>query len=519
MAIFHDLITALRDCPDATALEYRGQKISYCGLYEQASQVAAGLQARGLRHGSTIGIMLPNMPEFLAIAYGAFFSGQVVTPMSVLATPREVAHIVGDSALDVLFVHAKFLRAAEDAVADMADAPEIVVVGEETQTHTRFRDFVAAEADVAIGPIHPDQHLLTLYTSGTTGASKGVMISDRNMQAQVDMLSKSFTLAQGTRILCVLPLFHAYALNALVSTSIRNRATVVLQDRFEVGACAESLANDGIQWFAGVPTMYGMLLEHGNDNPALAFPALDVCLTGGAAMNREVLEAFEARFGPQIQEGYGLTETTVSVASNTPESRRVGSVGRPYPAMEAAVLDEAGAELPPGKVGELVFRGDNVMLGYLNLPDETAKVLKTGWLHSGDLGYIDDDGFCFIVGRQKDLIIKSGYNIVPSEVEEALRQADTVRDACVVGIPDTVRGERILAAIILEHSTPEAVAMARLKATMKAQIAKYKHPNEVWFVDAFPLGPTGKILKKSIREAWLAQEKAKEIEEDVRIPA
>lgn len=521
MAIFDDLLSAVSDYPNATALEYKGQKISFRQLYEESAQVAAGFHEMGFKSQTAVGIMLPNVPQFLAITYGSFFCGHIVTPISVLSTPREIAHVVHDSAIEVLFVFASFLPAVQEAISSFECPPEIVVIGETPGNYICYRDFIDTNNNVMLSQISTNQHLLTLYTSGTTGASKGVMISDQNMQTQIEMIGRVFKPAKGTRILCVLPLFHAYALNAIIMMSIRYRATVVLHDRFVAEACAASLAGDNIQWFAGVPTMYSMLLEYGKANPELIFPELEVCLTGGAAMNPEVLEEFEAHFETAIYEGYGLTETTVSVASNSyPESnRKIGSVGRIYPGMKCRVLDESGEHVSPGQVGELVFRGGNVMLGYLNRPDETTMVIKDEWLHSGDLGYIDEDGFCFIVGRKKDLIVKSGYNIVPLEIEEALRHVKAIQDACVVGVPDPVRGEQILAAIIIDDTTSRATARIQIQATVSALLAKYKHPNHIWFVEHFPLGPTGKILKKTIRENWLAQEKILKVEENAYIPA
>ncbi|GFE51890.1 long-chain-fatty-acid--CoA ligase [Roseobacter cerasinus] len=521
MAIYRDLVSAARECPDAIALEFEGQGISYRNFHDRACRVAAALQSAPLPRKAAVGVMLPNLPEFLYVTYGAFFDGRVVTPMSVLLTPREARHIIRDSALKLLFVSGQFLDVVEEAIAGLAEAPDIIVVGDYAGPHMTFDRFCDTGGDAVCNPIHPDQHMLTLYTSGTTGPSKGVMISDRGLQTQVDMICTAFDPAPGTRILCVLPLFHAYALNALVSTAIRRRMTVVLHARFDPEACATSLARDDIHWFAGVPTMYDFLLKQGAARPDLTFPVLDVCLTGGAAMNSDLLSEFERRFNTTIFEGYGLTETTVSVASNgpPPNRRKIGSVGQPYVGMQGRVIDNAGRPCPAGVVGELVFRGGNMMLGYLNCPDETAQVLRDGWLHTGDLGYIDADGFCFIVGRKKDLIIKSGYNIVPLEVEDAIRTTAWVRDVAVVGLPDPVRGERILAAVILHDGATLTQAHAQIETTVRSLLAKYKHPNEIWFVAEFPLGPSGKILKRALRDNWLTRVKPKEIEEDVCITA
>jgi long-chain acyl-CoA synthetase len=505
MAIFNDLFLARYATPDAIALEFEGEKTTYRNLFEQSKHVAAGLQVRNLRQGAAVGLMLPNIPQFLSITYGTFFSGHVVTPMSVLLTPREARYIITDSRMDVIFVTATLAPVIEEAILGMTRAPEIVVVGARDERHTDFLDFVDTEFKAVFKSIHADQHMLTLYTSGTTGPSKGVMISDRNMRAQIEMLGKAFDANEGKRILCVLPLFHAYALNAIVGMAIRNRVTIVLHSHFDPAACANSLANDNIHWFAGVPTMYGMLLDQGRQNPDLKFNALEVCLTGGAAMNSDVLTGFEDRFAIPIYEGYGLTEATVSVASNGPgyNKHRPGSVGCPYEGVDIKVVDADGNTVPNGQTGEILVRGQNLMLGYLNRPIETAKVMSGDWLLTGDLGYRDADGFCFIVGRSKDLIIKSGYNIVPLEVEEILRSANSVRDAVVVGIPDAMRGERILASLILEPGVSEQTARVEIEQTVTSLLSRYKHPNEYNFVQKFPIGGSGKILKNAIRDLWI----------------
>ncbi|MCL3883032.1 AMP-binding protein [Marivita sp. GX14005] len=521
MALHDDLRRAARDFPEQAALEFEGATITYGALHAQAQAVAAGLQGRGHRRGCAIAIMLPNCPEFIAIACGAFTAGHVATPLSVLLTPFEARHILRDSAPEVLFVDAVLVPVIEAAMVDLDRTPDLVVLGGDAGAHTDFGAFLASCATATPLTIAPDDHLLTLYTSGTTGPAKGVMLSPACLRAQVDMILGTFKPGPDTRILCALPLFHAYALNALVGTAFRTRATIVLHPRFDAAACARSLAQGGITWFAGVPTMYALLLEEGDRRPGLRFPDLDICLAGGAAMSSAVLSGFERRFGPAILEGYGLTETTVSVASNAaaPDGRKPGSVGRPYAGIEARAIDKAGRTLPAGTTGELVFRGANVMLGYLNRPDDTAQVLEDGWLRSGDLGHVDADGFCFIAGRLKDLIVKSGYNIVPSEVETAIRCAGLVRDAAVLGLPDPVRGERILAAVILKDGADPALARRQIDAAVKARLSRYKHPSAVWFIDRFPLGPSGKILKPILRDTWLATSDTRKDDVYAPVPA
>ncbi|MEM6456813.1 MAG: AMP-binding protein [Acidobacteriota bacterium] len=503
MPIYDDLIAAAEECGDDAALEFAGRAHSYADVCDEARRITRGLRDRAIRPGDAVGIMLPNLPVFVSLAYGIFMNGSVLVPLSVLLKPRELAHIVADSGIQALIVFEAFLPTVEQALATMARPVRVIPVRAAPDAQGRVTELLEAEPADALEPLADDHHLLTLYTSGTTGSPKGAMISDANLRAQVRMIGSSLFPQRGVRGLCVLPLFHAYALNALLMMGVKYRVTIVLQARFDVQQCVEALATEKIEWFAGVPTMYAYILAYAESRPELEFPDLDVCLSGGAAMSLAVQRAFEQRFGAPIYEGYGLTETTVSVCSNDPgeNGRKPGSVGRPYQGVEPRVVDDAGQDLPPGVPGELLFRGDNVMLGYLNQPEATAETIRDGWLHSGDIGYFDEDGFCFIVDRKKDVIIKSGYNIYPREVEEAIVRRPEVAEVAVVGVPDPVKGEIILAAVALK---PDAVLTeSELSAFLAEELSKYKLPGIYWFVPSVPKGPTGKILKREIRESWL----------------
>ena len=499
------------DFSDRVAVEHKDRSLSYNDLYTEACSVANGLE--GLIVGGSVGIMLPNIPEFISIAYGLFMGGYVATPFSVLLTPKEVKHIIEDSGLSLIFVHKSFISVVETAIERAECKPKIVVVGGTSPTHHEFSSILCREKK-SNTTRDPDSHYLTMYTSGTTGAAKGVMMSGKALLAQSTMLKNAFNIKREDRILCTLPLFHGYGFNALVGTSLLSGATVVLHDHFNVSECVSSLENDNISIFAGVSTMYARILDFcSNSEDKYTFSDLDICLTGGAPMDSLLLAEFENTFSTQIHEGYGLTETTVSVCSNTKgqNNRKIGSVGRPYTGILAKVVDSSGEDVNNGEVGELVFKGENVMIGYKNFPIETQAVLKDGWLFSGDLGYIDEEGFCFIVGRQKDLIIKSGYNIFPKDVEEAIRDIDIVKDVAVFGVPDRIKGETIVASVILKPRYCSAEAKGHIVSALKATLAKYKHPNDFIFLKAFPVGHTGKITKNTIRDTYLNQIKMERI--------
>lgn len=503
--INHVLMKSSKDFSELIAVKHRDHTLSYKELYTEACRVANGLD--DLDIDGSVGVMLPNIPEFVSIVYGLFIGGYVVTPFSVLLTPKEVKHIIEDSNLSLIFVHSSLVSVVEIAIKSYECKPKIVVVGGTSATHREFKSILCSR-EIRNLALESDSHCLTMYTSGTTGASKGVMMSGNALIAQSTMLKNAFNIKREDRILCVLPLFHAYGFNALVGTALLSGATIVLHDSFNLSECVNSLENDDIRIFAGVPTMYARILEFCNrSDDKYSFSKLETCLTGGAPMDSHLLSEFESAFSTQIHEGYGLTETIVSVCSNTEGSnnRKIGSVGRSYEGVIAKVVDSNGEPVGNGEVGELIFKGPNVMIGYKNLPAETQTVLKDGWLYSGDLGYIDEDGFCFIVGRKKDLIIKSGYNIFPKDVEEAIRDIEIVKDVAVFGVPDRIRGETIVAAIILEPSYCRSEAKDYIELALKSTLAKYKHPNEFIFLIEFPVGHTGKVTKNTIRESYLNQ--------------
>ncbi|MDD9941001.1 MAG: AMP-binding protein [Myxococcales bacterium] len=492
--VYEYLLEAEEQSPDVVALEFMGQQIPFKTVAHNARVMAGGLKAQGLQAGEAIGLMLPNIPQFADVLYGAWFDDLVVVPMNVLLTGPEVRYLVEDSSIKLLVVFEMFLPAVEEAIRDMDAPPKVVVIGN-AGAHIPYPRLLEAQ------PVEPvrnagDAHVLTIYTSGTTGKPKGAVISNENVVTQMDMTDDLFPQVEGDRTLCVLPLFHVFALNGVLCSSFRHQGTIVLHPRFDLEAAVNSLSQDRVTIFAGVPTMYFYILQHTADTD-VQFPHLRVCFSGGAAMPLETMNAFEGRFGVEIYEGYGLTETTVSICCNRPEARRPGSVGKPLPGVELQTVDDAGNPTPIGKPGEIIVRSGNVMQGYLNRPDATAETIKDGWLYTGDIGHIDEDGFVFIVDRKKDMIIKGGYNIYPREIEEVLHTLEGVVEAAVVGVDDDAKGEQVRAVISTRPGSE--LKEEEIEQYLSANLAKYKLPNEYVFMAELPKGPTGKILKRELR--------------------
>ncbi|MBO3749369.1 long-chain fatty acid--CoA ligase [Streptosporangiaceae bacterium NEAU-GS5] len=462
---------------------------TYADLDERSSRAAALLRERGLLPGDRVAVMLPNVPRFAVVYYGVLRAGGVVVPMNPLLKAREVAYYLADSGAGLIFA-AEPQEGASEAGADC------VVVDD------AFDDLLAATPpDREIADRAGSDTAVILYTSGTTGRPKGAELTHANLATNVEVAGCDlFQLTSDDVIFGGLPLFHSFGQTCGLNAAVSAGACLTLVPRFSPQAALEVMARDRVTIFQGVPTMYVALLgatAAGAEPPAL--PALRLCVSGGAALPVEVLRGFEAGFAAPILEGYGLSETSPVASFNHPDRvRKPGSIGTPIRGVEMRVLDEKGQDVPPGEVGEIAIRGQNVMKGYWRREEETAEAIPDGWFRTGDMGRTDEEGYYFIVDRKKELIIRGGYNVYPREIEEVLYEHPAIAEAAVVGVPDETLGEEIGAAVVLR---PGATATAdEIREHVKSQVAAYKYPRRVWFLDALPKGPTGKVLKREIRQ-------------------
>jgi long-chain acyl-CoA synthetase len=297
-------------------------------------------------------------------------------------------------------------------------------------------------------------------------------------------------------ILGALPLFHSFGQTCCMNNAVRAGACLTMIPRFDPAKALEIIQRDNVTLFEGVPTMYHAMLNH-PDRERYDVSSLRTCVSGGSAMPVEVMRGFEKAFGCVVLEGYGLSETSpVASFNHLDREHKPGSIGTPIEGVEMEVVDDDDNELPPGEVGEIVIRGHNVMKGYWNRPDATAEVMRGGWLHTGDMARVDEDGYFFIVDRKKDMIIRGGYNVYPREIEEVLYEHPAILEAAVIGVPDPSMGEEVAAAVVLR---PDAEASADdIRAFVKERVAAYKYPRHIWFAEELPKGPTGKILKREI---------------------
>ena len=481
--------SAQRD-PDHVALKLDDMEVSYGLLDEGSARLATVLADRGLEPGDRVGIMLPNVPYFGVCYYGVLRAGCVVVPMNVLLKRREVAFYLGDSGAKLMFGWEGF---ADDAKAGAEEAgAECMVVkpGE-------FEELLAGvEPRREVVDRDPDDTAVILYTSGTTGTPKGAELTHENLKTNCEITRDMFGIGDDVVTLGALPLFHSFGQTCGMNATLAAGGTLTLIPRFDPGKALEIIQRDKVNLFQGVPTMYSAIL-HLEGHDGFDTSTLETCVSGGSAMPVELMRGFEQAFGCKILEGYGLSESSPVASFNRPDrERKPGSIGIPIEGVEMKVVDDDDNDVAQGEVGEIVIRGHNVMKGYWNKPDETGETLVDGWLHTGDMAKIDEDGYFFIVDRKKDLIIRGGYNVYPREIEEVLYEHPAVREAAVVGVKDDKLGEEIGAAIALKDG--EDVSAQELRDFVKEQVAAYKYPRQVWFVDDLPKGPTGKILKREI---------------------
>jgi long-chain acyl-CoA synthetase len=488
--------------PDRVAIKLDDIELTYRVLDGATAHIAGLLHKRGSSVSDRVGIMLPNVPYFPGCYFGVLRAGGVVVPMNVLLKRREVAFYLRDSGARLLFAWHGF---AEDAQAGADDAGAECVIVEPGQFE---RTVGEAQPRTEVRERARDDTAVILYTSGTTGTPKGAELSHANLLGNCETARSLFDLESERVTLGALPLFHSFGQTCAMNATIKGGGTLTLLPRFEPAKALEIIERDGVNVFEGVPTMYGAIL-HAPERERFDASSLEVCASGGAAMPVELLRGFEEAFGCKILEGYGLSETSPVASFNHPDrERKAGSIGTPIRGVEMKVVDEDDNELPAGEVGEIVIRGPNVMKGYWNRADATKEVLRGGWLHTGDMAKVDDDGYFFIVDRKKDMIIRGGYNVYPREIEEVLYEHPAVREAAVVGVPDEELGEEIGAAVALKDGAQASAD--ELREHVRSQVAAYKYPRVVWFVEDLPKGPTGKILKREIEIPEVAQAGARE---------
>jgi long-chain acyl-CoA synthetase len=502
-----------RTDPERAAVVLGDQRLTYAQVDAAANQVANLLVARGVRPGDRVALSCPNLPYFPVVYYGILKAAAVVVPLNVLLKGREIAYHLADSQASAYFCFQGtadlpmgtegkagfdqtagcehfFLITADPAAPSPIEGVATLGAALAGQSPV-FEAVLARETDPAV----------ILYTSGTTGQAKGAELSHANLLLNALTCNRLFQARPGEDThLLVLPLFHSFGSTVNMNAGFATASTLVLLPRFDAAAAVRLLETQDITFFAGVPTMYWGLLNALTDDVDVERIArnLRVAVAGGSSLPVEIIKAVKARLGVQILEGYGLSETSpVATFSRPGAEPRPGSIGVPIWGVEVKLIDESWNTIEGAdEIGEIAIRGHNIMRGYFNRPEATAEVMKDGWFRSGDLGRRDKDGWYYIVDRAKDMIIRGGFNVYPREVEEVLMTHEAVSLAAVIGVPHPTHGEEVKAYLILNQGA--TVTEEEIIAWGREQMAAYKYPRMVTFVESLPMTATGKLLKREL---------------------
>jgi long-chain acyl-CoA synthetase len=517
LSIASILAETARRHPERPALYFLGQATTYGDLWDQTRAYAGALAARGIGPGSRVAMIVPNVPDFARVYYATLALGAVVIPVHLLFRTDEIEFVLTDAGADVVVVAAPMLAEAAPAAARagvpmltvlVPDAVKRQLAAQRTEVARLEEEAAAATPVERHAGVSPLAAATILYTSGTTGTPKGAVGSHLAMVEQVHCsLIDSFDLRPDDVVYGGLPFFHSFGQMAVLNMAFRRGASIILLPKFDPDEALELLVAHGATVFTAVPTNFAGMVEAARRSASR--PPLRYAVSGGAALPVVLLEAFEEAYGAQVHEGYGLTETSPSCTFNiTSEPIRPGTVGRPMWGVDVAVAAaevEDRVELLPAPsagsgetsgLGEIVVRGHNLMKGYLGRPDASAAAVVDGWFRTGDLGTVDPDGIVTIVDRKKDMIIRNGYNVYPTEVEAVLARYPGIAMAAVFGVPDERRGQEVHAAVVPSYGAeldPDAVV-----AYMKEHVAAYKYPRVVHVSADLPLGPSGKVLKREL---------------------
>jgi len=533
---------AVSSYPGHTAFIYYGTKLSYAQFSSLANRFASGLQRLGLRKGDRVAIALPNIPQYPIAFYGALRAGAVVVPTNPLYTEREMQHQLADAGarfivmLDMFYPVVRAVRAntaleriiltsPADFLPPMlqrlypitqlrAKHPQPRLTEKELHEDKMLHAMSAMLESHTKGGVEVfnlpaqasgDDLAVLQYTGGTTGLSKGAMLTHRNLLANALQTRSWIPNAPDAEevTLCVAPFFHAYGLTVGMNLSILAAATMVLLPQFKVKEVIKTIGRYHPTQLPGIPTMYvAIMREVGRHAEKLR--SIKYCISGASALPARVRIEFEKMTGGKLVEGYGLSEAAPVTHCNPLNGDiREGSVGLPLPDVDATILDQqTGLPVPVGEEGEIAVKGPNVMQGYWHRPDETAAIFKNGWMLTGDIGKMDEDGYFYIIDRVKDLIIASGFNIYPREVEEVLYNHPAVEEAAVIGVPDEYRGETAAAIIVLKPGfEPSEEIREDILAYCRKNLTPYKVPKIVVFRDRLPKSLIGKVLKRELRES------------------
>jgi len=494
MNIAHHVEQGHRLFPDKIALIFEDKSFTYKQLEELAGRVANGLRGLGIKKGDRVALFLPNIPEFVISYLGILKIGAVAVSVNVMLKTAEVSYILHDCAAKAIITTES--QSEQVSEADLPELQHILIAEGEANKGIPLAQLMANASPKALA-LEMDRHApaCILYTSGTTGFPKGATLSHGNVIANSYAANRCYRISHSERLLLYLPLFHCFGQNAILNTALSACATIILHRRFDLEQVLQTVANHQVTMFFGVPTVFIKMLN--TDICDYKLESVRYYFSAAAPMPIEIAQKWYDKYGFFIHEGYGLTETSPFATYNHDLKYRLGSIGAPIENVEIKIVDGDGHQVQPGELGEIVIRGPNVMLGYWNRPFETAEVIKNGWLHTGDIGRMDEDGFFYIVDRLKDMINLSGFKVYPTEVENVIYQHPAVAEVAVYGAPDPVKGEIVKTNIVLKLG--HTITEQQIIEFCYERMAAYKVPRVINFVDSLPRNPAGKVLKRVLR--------------------
>jgi malonyl-CoA/methylmalonyl-CoA synthetase len=497
--------TAARN-PGKPAVVFEGAPCTYGAFDREVERYAAALHAAGIGKGDRVAVQLPKRMEFLFLHFATLSVGAVTLPLNAEYRPEEVEYFLSDSGSSLYVTDGERFARAGGAIRGVRGVRTLLVDGAGREGADSLPDLLAA-APAAFRrswPAGGDDPAMICYTSGTTGRSKGAVITHRNLVSNMLALHEAWEWTGNDVLLHVLPLFHVHGLNVATHGSLHAGSTIVMHGKFDPARAWDALETEKCTLLMGVPTVYQRMMaewERRERKPDLR--GMRLFISGSAPLSDTLFHRFERATGFRILERYGMTETGM-IASNRidPDGRKAKSVGYPLRGVEIRVTGDDGADVPPGEVGEVRIRGENVFRGYWGMPEKTAESFADGWFRSGDLGFMDPDdgGRLYLVGRAKELIITGGYNVYPKEIENVLDAHDAVKESAVVGVPDEEFGERVVAVVVQKDGTAPVPPEA-LVAHCKAHLASYKCPKRVILAQELPRNAMGKVQKNRIVES------------------
>lgn len=487
---------------DHTAITFFGRTYTYEQLNDQIRRMSSALHKKGVKKSSRVALMLPNCPQYPVSYYAALNCGAAVVQINPMYQPEELLHVLQDSGAETIFIYEKSLPVIRE-IKDQTSISSIVSVSFEGDCE--YNKLLQDSGDsVPAVSINSKEDLAVLqYTGGTTGRSKGAMLTHYNLVANTLQSAATSTVKTNPgeeRVLTISPLFHVYGMTSAMNLTFYNGGNLILIPKFDVRQTINIIEETKPTVFPGVPTMYIALLNYYLEKP-FDLSSLTACTSGSSPLPPEIINKFNEVSGTSIAEGFGLSEASPVTHRNPVEGlQKTGSVGIPIPNTDAKIVDAVLGEeiLPIGEVGELIVKGPQIMKGYWGMPEETAHALCDGWLYTGDLAKMDENGFFYIVGRKKEMIIASGYNVYPVEIEDVLYTHPKILEAAVIGVPDKYRGETIKAVIVPKDS--KTISETKVIQFCRKHLAAYKIPETVVFVEELPKTAVGKILKRALRD-------------------